>query len=84
MCKTLTENLQGTEGGKNFPPCLHATRGLHFDQPCFNACLSLLHKAHFYSTFIHDRLHKSSGNCTDSVSCAHLISDIRCRVLVGA
>jgi len=84
MCKTLTETFQGTEGGKCFPPCPHATRGLHVGQTCLNACLPLLHKAHFSSIFIHDRLHKSGGNCTDSVPCAHLLSDIRCRVLVGA
>lgn len=84
MCKTLTEILQATEGSKYFPPCPYATRGLHVGQPCLNACPPLLHKANFFSIFIHDHLHKPGGICTDSVSCAHLLSDIRCRVLVGA
>ena len=84
MCKTPAETLQGTEVSKYFSPCPHVTRGLHAGQPCLNACLPLLHKPHFSSIFIRDRVHKSGGNCTDSVSCAHLLSDIRCRVLVGA
>ena len=84
MCNTLTENLQGTKDGKYFLPCPHATRWLHVGQTCLNTCLPLLHKAHFFSIFIHDRLHKPGGNCTDSVSSAHLLSDMLCRVLVGA
>ena len=84
MRKTLTATLQKTEGVKYFPPCPHRTRGLHVGHPCLNVCLTLLHKTHFSSIFIHDRLHKSGGNSTDSASCAHLLSDIPCRVLVGA